>query len=81
MRQLSFTNWSEAQRVRVVGLGCVAYLLAACVVVVDTFTSVLTVGGIVGLLNNPAFVFATTQACVPDRRRATDDTPASLRHG
>ena len=60
----SFTDWSEAQRLRVVGLGCLAYLLAAGVVVVDTFTSVdplaplnapiintvLTVGGIVGLL-------------------------------
>ncbi len=60
----SFTNWSEARRLRVVGLGCLAYLLAAGVVVIDTFTSVdplaplnapvintvLTVGGIVGLL-------------------------------
>lgn len=60
----SFTNWSEEQRVRVVGLGCLAYLLAAGVVVVDTFTSVdplaplnapiintvLAVGGIIGLL-------------------------------
>jgi hypothetical protein len=60
----SFTSWTEAQRVRIVALGAAGYLLAAGVVVVDTFvsinplapldapliTTVLTVGGIISLL-------------------------------
>lgn len=36
----SFAGWDEARRVRVVALGCAGYLLAAGIVVVDTFIAV-----------------------------------------
>lgn len=81
----SYTNWTEAQRIRVIALACTGYLLAAGVVVIDTFTAVdplvpleaplintlLTAGGILALI---------TAACLVLTRLRRSPPVIGLRH-